>query len=181
MFNDVDGRLAAAESALIGDSVTRDKLKVAAAVWDAAVEENRKKYGEAKGRAAENETALKQIRTWSVDRGNSSRPLQLAIAESPNLEIRRSERGASAGVAGDSRRANEALGRAVSHAERAVMGLLRATVQRGTGTAHIAAALRELVKGSKMRTEKLISSSEPSWLKRTLWQRGSKSSASCAP
>jgi type III restriction enzyme len=34
------------------------------------------------------------------------------------------------------------------------MGLLRATLRRGTGTTHVATALKDLVKGTKMRTEK---------------------------
>ncbi|MEI9942166.1 MAG: AAA family ATPase [Pseudomonadota bacterium] len=155
LFADADGYLAAAENALMGDSAPREKLKLAAAAWDAACEENRKTYAEAKGRASESEVALKQISDLerrqvelveSVS-GRDRRILELQDPEKQSEDLQQEWR--------------------TTHAERTSlldaqcrkltdlsMKLLRATVQRGAGTAHIAAALKELVKGSKMRAEK---------------------------
>lgn len=155
LFRDVDRRLAEGEGSLTGESAICEKLKAAAAAWDDAVEANKKKYTEAKGRAAESETALKQI--------SDLEHRQVELAETVAARDRR-----IAELGDPEKRHEEFLQEwRATHAERTTLldaqcrklgdlstGLLRATVQRGTGTAHIAASLKELVKGSKMRTEK---------------------------
>ena len=155
MFKAADLGLGAAEDSLAGDSPSRDKLKQAAAVWDAAVAENKKKYTEAKGRAAESQTTLNQL-------GELERRQVELIGAIAQREVRLIELGKP-----EDRYAHLQQGWRTLHAERTSLleaqcrqlgelskGLLRATVQRGVGTSHIAVQLKELVKGSKMRTDK---------------------------
>jgi chromosome segregation protein len=155
LLEDVDARLQSAEESLTGDSPARAKLTLAAAAWDAAMEANNKSYEEAKGRAAQSESALKQI----AELERRQRELMEAVAT----------RDRRIGELGDPEQQNTQLQSEwrAAHSERTNLldaqchklselskGLLRATVQRGSGTSAIATALKELVKGTKMRTEK---------------------------
>jgi type III restriction enzyme len=155
LFADADGHLAAAEDGLMGNSAAREKLKLAAAAWDAACEENRRTYAEAKGRASESEVALKQISDLERRQvelvesvaGRDRRILELQDPEKQNEELKQEWRTTHA----------ERTGLLDSQCRKLTdlsMNLLRATVQRGAGTTQIVAALKELVKGSKMRSEK---------------------------
>ncbi len=155
LFKKVDESLGAAEKGLSGDSPERDKLKASAAAWDAAVEANRKQYAAAKGLAAENEASLKQItelerRQSELLQAVAARDRRISDLGNPEKlaeELRQEWRDAH-----DER--TKLLAEQCQKLSELSTGLLRATVQRGTGTTHIAAALKDLVKGTKMRTEK---------------------------
>jgi len=155
LFTELNARLGMAQAVLAGESATREKFDAAATAWDTAAEENRKKYEEAKGRAAESEAAIKQI----AELERRQRELLDAVAT-------RERRIADLG---DPEKRYDELQQEwrTAHAERTQLldaqckelselskGLLRASVKRAAGTAHVAAALKELVKGTKMRGEK---------------------------
>jgi type III restriction enzyme len=155
LLKEFDGHLATAERALAEDSPLLGQLKTSARGWDGAFEENKRKYAEAKGRAAESETALKQIS--ELERRQVELVEAIAVRERRIAEL------------GEPEKRYEELQQEwrAAHAERTRLldeqcrklgglsaGLLRATVQRGVGTTHISVALKDLVKGTKMRTEK---------------------------
>jgi len=155
VFQEFDIHLAAAERAIAGSSSTRDQLKIAAKARDEAFENNKNNYAETKGRAAESETALKQISELErrqvelveVLAGRDRRIAELGEPEIRYEELQQEWRAAHTERTGLLDEQCRKLGELST-------GLLKATVQRGLGTAHIAIGLKELVKGTKMRTEK---------------------------
>jgi len=155
LFNGLNERLGTAQSVLAAESAAHQKFDGASTAWDTAAEENRKKYEEAKGRAAESEAAIKQI----AELERRQRELLDAVA---TRDRRLAE-------LGDPEKRYEELQQEwrTAHAERTQIldaqckklsalskGLLRASVKRAAGTGHVATALKELVKGTKMRGEK---------------------------
>lgn len=155
LLNDLNERVGTAQSVLAADSPARQKFDGAATAWDTAAEENRKKYDEAKGRAAESDAAIKRIAELERRQGE-------LLDAAATRDRRLSE-------LGDPEKRYDELQQEwrTAHAERTQLldaqckklsalskGLLRASVNRGAGTAHVATALRELVKGTKMRGEK---------------------------
>jgi type III restriction enzyme len=122
---------------------------------EAASTENRKAYEEAKGRAAQSEATLKQIaelerRQRELVDGVAQRDSRLAVLGDPEAVYSTGQE--------EWRKLHEErtalLDAQCRDLGRLSKDLLRATVHRGTGTGHIAAQLKELVKGTKMRTEK---------------------------
>jgi type III restriction enzyme len=156
MFDQAAAGLGEADTALSGETATRSDLQKTIADWEAAARENREKYEAAKLRAAASETTLKQI----TDLERRQREILAGIAQ-------RDERFAALGDPEGQFVAIQAQWRAL-HTERTAhleaqceslgklsKGLLRATVRRGAGTERVTATLKDLVRGTKMRTEKL--------------------------
>lgn len=154
LFKELEQHLATAEQALTA-SETREDLSKASAQWKAAIDDNKQKYEAAKGRAAASETTLKQI----SDLETRQRELVDAIAQ-------RDRRLAELGNPEEQYAKLNEEWRAL-HSEASTLlenqcnrlgelskGLLRASLQKGAGGANASAQLKELVKGTKMRTEK---------------------------
>jgi chromosome segregation protein len=155
MFAQVDSNLAGAEAALSGDGEERARLKDAITAWEQAALENRTGYERAKGRAAESEATLKQIaelerRQRELVEGVAQRDGRLAELRDPEEQYAGNQREWSK-LHQERTDVLEAQCRALGTLSK---GSLRATVKRGAETGHISAQLKELVKGSKMRTDK---------------------------
>lgn len=155
MFAEVDAKLGDAEAALSTETPTRDKLKKAAADWDAAASANRKKYEEAKKRAAASETTLTQIaelerRQRELLQGVATREQRLGELGTPEEQF--------ALLQAEWRTVNEErtglLRVQCDQLGKLSKGLLRATVQRGAGIEPVAVLLKELAKGTRIRGEK---------------------------
>jgi hypothetical protein len=155
VFQEVDQYLQSAENAVRRDSAGREKLKAAASVWDAAAEANSRNYDEAKGRAAENEAALKQIaelerRQAELTEAIAGRDARVAELDNPEgqYETLQDEWRAAHASRGDVLRAQcQKLGQLST-------GLLRATLHPGADPERFSSLLKELVRGTKMRTDK---------------------------
>jgi chromosome segregation protein len=155
MFKEADAGLAETEKSLSGKTPAGEKLKEAVSQWEGAIAENRRRYEAAKGRAAASEATLKQIaelerRQRELLQGVAQRDKRLAELGSPEENF--------AAVQKDWRDLHaertallEAQCERLGHLSK---GLLRATVRKGAGTESAASQLKELVKGTKMRTER---------------------------
>lgn len=155
LFKDLDARLGSVETVIAGESTTRGKFDAAAAAWDAAAAENGRKYEEAKGRAAESEAAIKQIaelerrqrELLDAVATRDRRVAELGDPEKQHGELLQEWRAAHT-------ERTQLLDAQCKNLSALSKGLLRATVKRAGGTAHLASALKDLVKGTKMRGEK---------------------------
>jgi type III restriction enzyme len=151
MFGAVDVGLETAMGAL----AEREKLKQAAAGWDSALAENKKKYGEAKGRAAESEATLKQIgdlerRQRDLVQGIAQRDgrlTELGKPEEQYTQLQEAWRDLHV-------ERTDLLDAQCKHLGMLSKGLLRATVKKAADTANVVIQLKESVKGTKIRTEK---------------------------
>ena len=155
MFDEADASLGDAEKAVSEQTATREKLKEAAALWDAAVTENRRKYEDAKGRAAASESTLKQI----AELERRQRELQEGIAQRDQRLTELGTPEADFATRQDEWRTlhRERTGLLETQCEnlgKLSRGMLRATVQRGADTEQASTQLKDLVKGTKMRTDK---------------------------
>lgn len=152
---EVSAALSAALQAATSEGVALGGLKSLASKWDAAAAFNRTRYTEAKARAASSEEVLKQIEQLEKRHSQLTQVLtrgekRLADLNAPDVVLRTLR---AQWVDAHAQRAG-LLEAQCSSLGRLSRDLLRASVRRGAGTEHLAAQLRDLVKGSKMRTDR---------------------------